>query len=60
MESEVQAVYEFCAEQRDMEWRLIVLIEQSRRARYQEAQKVEEWALRRAQPNPKFDDEWKI
>jgi hypothetical protein len=60
MVSEIEFLQRGETEQRDIEWRLTVVIEQRRRASYEQAKQLDDWAMRRAQPNAKFDDEWKI
>lgn len=51
---------EFQAEQREMLASLDKAVAEAQRASHQRANDFMDWAMRRATPNPKFDDEWKI
>lgn len=51
---------EFQSEQREMFESLDRTIAESNRISRKRTDEFLDWAIRRAQPNPKFDEEWSI
>jgi hypothetical protein len=51
---------EFQAEQREQLQSLDRAIRESDEARRKRSEDFLDWAIRRAVPNPKFDEEWKL
>ncbi len=56
----IEAIDRFEQEQRSLFKELDDALEQDRRKRQRESDAFVDWAIRRATPNPKFDDDWKI